>query len=225
MLIYAHRGASALEPANTLAAFERAITDEADGIELDVHLSADGVPVVIHDRDLEHTTDGRGRVDEKELSELKTLDAGGGQRIPTLEEVLTLVAGRVRFYLEIKQPTAEAATLDVLSRFPDTAWIAASFDRQVLSTLRELAPRAELWLITTMISDSVLQAAGDLAVSTVSLWSETTSPAVAGRLFDADFDLAVWTVNDVAVARRAKQLGASALCTDNPKLIRSGLHG
>ncbi len=225
MLIYAHRGASADEPANTLAAFQRAIEDEADGIELDIYMSLDGVPVVLHDRELEATTNGHGFVNETALRELKTLDAGNGETIPTFEEVLDLVAGRLRLYIEVKQPGAEAATLELLARFPKAEWIAASFDAGILTTVRQLNPTAELWLITKMVSDEALSVAKDLSVSTLSVWAEATSPAVAARLFDADLDLAVWTVNEVPVARQAQLLGASALCTDRPRLIREGLSG
>ena len=99
VLNIAHRGASRVAPANTLAAFEKAAELGADGIELDVHLSADGVPVVIHDFTVDATTDGSGRVGDLTLTRLKELDAGSsfsldfaGERIPTLAEVLDSVS-------------------------------------------------------------------------------------------------------------------------------------
>ena len=223
MLIYAHRGASAHQPANTMAAFRRAIADGADGIEFDVHRSSDGVPVVLHDRKLERTTNGRGFVDGLPLSELRRLDAGNGQTIPTAEEVVALAAGRLRLYIEMKRPGVEAAVLEVLKRFPHADWIAASFDATILETIRALAPESELWLITMAVSDETVRMAQELSISTISLWSEATSLTVAARLFEADLDLAVWTVNDIEVAHQARLLGASALCTDDPGLIRQGL--
>src|SRR5438093_10169319 len=94
-LVIAHRGASERAPENTLAAFSLAYDLGADGIELDVHLSRDRVPVVIHDDTLERTTDGNGRVRALGILELKRLDAGGwkgeafkGEKIPTLAEVV-----------------------------------------------------------------------------------------------------------------------------------------
>lgn len=223
MLIYAHRGSSAEKPANTMAAFERAIADGADGIELDIYLSKDGVPVVLHDREVEHTTNGHGLVDELPLAELKTLDAGQGESIPSFEEVVALAAGCLKLYVEIKQSGAEAATLEVLSQFPTADWIAASFNPSILRSCRALAPEAELWLISQRASDDALQTARDVAATTISLWSDATSPAAAARLFAADLDLAVWTVNDVAIAHQAEMLGASAVCTDTPRSIRDGL--
>jgi glycerophosphoryl diester phosphodiesterase len=108
-LNFAHRGASHQAPANTLAAFRLAAEMGADGLELDVHLSRDGEPVVIHDFSLEATTDGQGRVSEKTLAELKQLDAGGwfdarfsGERIPTLQEVIDAVGQRLLLNIELK---------------------------------------------------------------------------------------------------------------------------
>jgi len=108
-LVVAHRGSSAFAPENTLAAFRRAVSDGADAIELDVHLSRDGEVVVIHDARLRRTTDGRGWVSRHSVRELKRLDAGGwfhrrfaGERVPTLSEVLEEIGGRVGVNIEIK---------------------------------------------------------------------------------------------------------------------------
>src|SRR5438270_14072854 len=86
--VVGHRGAMGHSPENTMASFERGLELGADWIELDVHLSRDGALVVIHDETLDRTTNGHGLVREHALSELKRLDAGDGQRIPTLDEVL-----------------------------------------------------------------------------------------------------------------------------------------
>ena len=105
----AHRGASTAAPPNTLAAFEKAIELGADGIEFDVHLSADGVPMVIHDFTMDATTDGSGRVADMTLAQLKQLDAGSyfapafaGERIPTLEEVLEAAGSQLFLNIELK---------------------------------------------------------------------------------------------------------------------------
>jgi glycerophosphoryl diester phosphodiesterase len=109
VLNIAHRGASAVAPANTLAAFEKAVELGADGVEFDVHLSADGVPVVIHDFTVNATTDGSGRVADMPLSQLKKLDAGSyfspafaHECIPTLEEVFEAVGNQLLLNIELK---------------------------------------------------------------------------------------------------------------------------
>ena len=110
----AHRGASAYEPENTLRAFERAIQMGATMIELDVHLSRDGHPVVIHDPDLSRTTNGTGRVGDLPLDEIQRLDAGLGERVPTLAQAIDLVRDRAQLYIELKgqqTPAIVVATL------------------------------------------------------------------------------------------------------------------
>ena len=109
VLNLAHRGASAAAPPNTLAAFEKAAELGADGIELDVQLSADSVPVVIHDFTVDGTTDGTGRVDHLPLAQLRELDAGSsfdprfrGERIPTLEQVLATAGRHLLLNIELK---------------------------------------------------------------------------------------------------------------------------
>lgn len=111
-LVIAHRGDTAAAPENTLAAFAAAIDAGAGGIELDVHPSRDGAPVVHHDYYLDRTTNGAGLVSDHTLAELRTLDAGAwfdgkfaGESLPTLEEVLSLAAGRVRLEIELKGTT------------------------------------------------------------------------------------------------------------------------
>ena len=108
-LVIAHRGASGSAPENTMAAFSLAVERGAEVVELDVQMTADGYPVVIHNATVNRTTDGTGLVREKTLAELQTLDAGSwfetrfaGERVPTLEEVVTWARGRVALAIEIK---------------------------------------------------------------------------------------------------------------------------
>lgn len=148
MKIYAHRGASAEFPENTLIAFRRAIDIRADGIELDVHLSSDGVPVVIHDETLDRTTNGAGPVDGMTADELGRLDAGRGEGVPTLDAVLALAAGHVHVNIEIKSGAAGRATLDVVDRHPDLRWAISSFDWTVLREVKAMRPGVDLWPTT-----------------------------------------------------------------------------
>lgn len=144
--IWAHRGASAAAPENTLAAFDLALKRQADGIELDVHLSRDGVAMVIHDDTLERTSNGRGRVSAWSAEELQTLDAGrwfspafAGERIPTLEQVLQRVGEQARINIEIKSAAAGEAVLALLQCYPRARVLVSSFDHRLLARLRERA--------------------------------------------------------------------------------------
>jgi len=107
MMIMGHRGAAALEPENTLRSIERAIHVGVDAVEIDVHLTRDKRLVVIHDDTVDRTTNGSGTVSSFSLEEIRRLDAGKGERIPTLQEVIDLVRGKVRLVVELKEKGTE----------------------------------------------------------------------------------------------------------------------
>ncbi|UFU05261.1 glycerophosphodiester phosphodiesterase [Ruania halotolerans] len=140
MQIYAHRGASAERPENTLAAFARALELGVTGLELDVHLSADGVPVVIHDDTLDRTTSGTGPVGAHTETELARLDAGSGEHVPTLSEVLELVGEAAQVNVEIKDPAAVDAVALVTAQHPRVRWFASGGHWEALAHLTTLVP-------------------------------------------------------------------------------------
>ena len=109
--IMGHRGAPADEPENTLRSFRRALAVGVAAVELDVQLTKDGRLAVIHDETLDRTTNGRGPVQDFTLAELKRLDAGRGEPVPSLEEVFDLVQGQADLVVELKQPEAAGALL------------------------------------------------------------------------------------------------------------------
>ena len=137
MLIYGHRGASATEPENTLRSFRRAL-------ELGVRRNRDrcpgdrptAIPVILHDRNLDRTTNATGPVDLRTLESLQEVDAGKGERIPTLEQTLELIGDRAHIDVEIKQGGIEREVLDVLARFPESRWAISSFDWTMLEAVR-----------------------------------------------------------------------------------------
>lgn len=214
--VYAHRGDSAAYPENTLLAFQKAIESGAYGIELDLHATADGTVVVIHDRSLERTTTGQGYVDEQTLEAVRAADAGAGQPVPTFAEVLELVGDRLHFDLEVKQPGIEAAVLNVLSSYPATRWAISSFEWEILKRLRELAPEAELWPLAMHIDDALLDVASVLGSPAVAVYAGAYTSPGAHVIREAGLAAMVWTVNDPAEALRVRDLGAMALCTDVP---------
>src|SRR3954452_5296438 len=151
--VNAHRGAMGYAPENTFAAFELAVAQGADMIEMDVHLTADNQCVVIHDETLERTTDGHGLVGEMTLAELQRFDAGSwfgsefaGQHIPSLDEVLAWGHGRAIMNIEIKADPVpyegiEARVVDLIRRhgMQDDV-ILISFDHRAIKRVKALAP-------------------------------------------------------------------------------------
>jgi glycerophosphoryl diester phosphodiesterase len=148
LLVIAHRGASAYEPENTLRAFDLAIRQGAQMIELDLHVTCDNHVVVIHDPTLNHTTNLRGCVDRLSLAEIKRADAGKGERVPTLDETLDLTLGKVGLYLEIKDRRAALPTLRIIrARQCQSQVMLASFDIELMRRLGEEVRDIELGLI------------------------------------------------------------------------------
>ena len=223
MLIYAHRGSSKRRPENTLAAFEQAIADGADGVEFDVRATRDGIPVLLHDRDVSHTTTGRGNVDELTIEELRAFDAGEGQRVPTLDEAMRLLAGRLRLDVEIKQDEIEADILNILAGYPDAEWAISSFDWTILASIRGLATHAELWLLANDAGENGFAFARTVEAAALALRADAVTPEVVRRCAAAGLRLALWTVNRVEDARRARDLGDDVLITDVPAAVRAGL--
>jgi glycerophosphoryl diester phosphodiesterase len=150
VLLIGHRGAAGHAPENTLASFRKAIELGCDMTELDVHLCASGELVVIHDETLDRTTNGSGNVSAHSLTELKRLDAGEGEQIPTLKQVLELLKGRVMLNVELKGPdTAEP----VYRLVKELGWgndklTISSFDWDMLTEYKALDLDARIGVLT-----------------------------------------------------------------------------
>jgi glycerophosphoryl diester phosphodiesterase len=150
--ISAHRGASHEFPENTLAAFRRAIELGAEGIELDVALSSDGVAVIMHDISVDRTTDGTGDVAELTFEQLRGMDAGG-EPVPTLDEVLALAAGHAEVNIELKAGDAAPAVAEAVARHPELRWFASGGQWDALVELTRLSPGARIYPLTSGLGD------------------------------------------------------------------------
>lgn len=226
-----HRGASGELPENTLAAFDRALEEGADALELDVRLSRDGVPVVIHDSTVDRTTGGRGAVHDLLLAELRLLDAGRGERIPTLEEVLERYSS-TPLVLEVKAVEAAEPVAQLLGRHGAAARVlVGSFERAALRPFADgpfvrAASRGETARFWFWSRVGLTVGRGGYRAFTV--------PEYHGRLHVVDRRFAwaagqrrtpihVWTVNDVEAARRLRALGVSGVITDYPARLRAAI--
>jgi glycerophosphoryl diester phosphodiesterase len=234
-LVIAHRGASADAPENTIAAFELALDQGADGIEIDVHLSRDEHPVVIHDFTLERTSDGAGPVRERTVRELKRLDGGGwrgrpfrGQRIQTLQEVLERFRDRTRFWIELKggsdlYPGIEERVVSMIEIYEvlDRALV-QSFDHVALERIRALNRDVRLGALVAhppLPPVESIPAGADAVSPAVDLLSEGAVRA----LNEAGVGCYVWTVNEPAQMDRLVGWGVSGIITDRPGLLKARL--
>ena len=233
--VIAHRGASAQAPENTIAAFELAIEQGADGIELDVHLSGDDQPVVIHDFTLERTTEGAGPVRRRTVRELKRLDAGvrhagrfRGQRIQTLQEVFERFRDRTRFWVELKggsdlYPGIEervVSTLEVYETVDRT--LVQSFDLRALARIRTLNAEVRLGaLIARAPIEPLIQS--PRAAHAICPQATLVTAGTVARMREANLDCYVWTVNEPALMDRLVEYGVNGIITDRPDVLRARL--
>jgi glycerophosphoryl diester phosphodiesterase len=223
VLIYGHRGSPASAPENTLASFQEALKAGVDGLEFDVRASADGELIVIHDRDLARTTSLTGNVDELPFATIRAADAGKGQRVPTLDEVLELVGNRVHLDIEVKQAGLEAPILKTLARHPEVRRALSSFDEDILLAFRALTESVDLIPITPFVSEGLIAFTEQLKSPAVALMSSAYTAVTSKLLAARKLPVIVWTVNDIEEARRVRSLGAHGICTDRPAEIISSL--
>jgi glycerophosphoryl diester phosphodiesterase len=223
-LIIAHRGASAEAPENTLIAFRRALALKADGIELDVRVTRDGVPVVFHDATLRRLTGCSGRVAEMTWRELTRLRIGGTESIPRLTEVLRLARGRTVVQLELKAGIPVAPVIRAIRAARAQEWvILASFAPGMMRTARRLAPAVPRMLITEgrATPATIARQLAALDASGVSVNCHAVRDAAWIQSFQSrGYAVWSWTVNDVRTARRLAGWGIDALLGDNPALLR-----
>lgn len=224
-LLGGHRGNPAELPENTLASFRSALELGVDLVECDVHLSSDGRLVVIHDHTVDRTTNGRGPVRDLTGAELAALDAGGGERVPFLEEVLDLAAGRAHVAVELKQaplpyPGLEEALLGLLREAEMVGQCAViSFSHPSAKLVKELEPG----LVTGILDVgrpvdpvAMLEAAG--ADIFASHWTGC-DPAMAEAIHDAGRSVALWVVDEPFSAAWTRACGPDAVFTNRPREI------
>lgn len=233
-MIFAHRGASAHAPENTLAAFELALAQNADAIELDVKLSSDGHAVVIHDTTVDRTTDGRGRVKDLSLAQLKSLDAGSffsekfrGERIPTLEEVFDAVGKRTFINVELTNYTTPRDRLvetacTLVKKFDlQKRLIFSSFFASNLSKARSYLPEVPRGLLALngllgAWARSFGFAFGKYQALHPNL--NDVTPQQVQRVHRLRRRIHVWTVNAADDMRRLFRWNVDAIFTDDPQL-------
>jgi glycerophosphoryl diester phosphodiesterase len=234
--LQAHRGAAGLAPENTLAAFRMALDLGADGTEMDLQVTKDGIVVVIHDDTVDRTTDGRGRIGDLTLIEIKRLDAGAkfgpafrGERIPTLRELIDLVkaSGRDRFRLNLEIKFAEGreghpADLEerVLTVLTETNFldrvITQSFYHPSAAKMKRLVPGIPAGLLVGQKRQPAdpVAAVRDHRVDYYAPHHSLVTPELLRTLHQAGVPVVTWTVNDAADMRRLIAIGLGALPGD-----------
>lgn len=236
--IVGHRGASFEAPENTVSALKLAWEQGADGAEFDIYLTRDGKIVACHDKDLKRTAGSELRIVESNLDELRLLDVGkwknakyAGEKIPTLAEMLATVPKGKRVYIEVKcgpEIIPELMRELSASSLPAASTPIISFNAQVIAAAK--AARAEVpayWLVDVKQdsqAEKLIEKAHAIHADGLDLSSKPElDMSFAAKVKGAGLRLDVWTVNDVAVARRMIAIGAQGITTDRPGWLREQL--
>ncbi|MFK0293874.1 glycerophosphodiester phosphodiesterase [Streptomyces sp. NPDC090442] len=219
-LTIGHRGMMGVEPENTLRSFVRAEREGVDAIELDLHLSKDGALVVMHDPDVDRTTDGAGPIAERTLAELRELDAGRGERIPVFEEVVEAV--RLPLQAEIKDVAAAQALVEVVGARDLTGRVEViSFHEEALAAARGALPGARTGLVAEHYDAEVVGRATAVGAELVSLDIRRLTLELVERAHAAGLRVLGWTVNTHDQLRLARGLGLDGVVTDRPEIRRA----
>ncbi|MDD2883640.1 MAG: glycerophosphodiester phosphodiesterase [Dechloromonas sp.] len=228
---FAHRGGGLLAPENTLAGIRLAAHMGFSAVEFDVMLSADGTPVLIHDDTLERTTNGQGAVAEIDDARLFALDAGGGQRIPRLDEAawlcrqLGLLAN-----VEIKpSPGMDRQTAQVVCEQVGRLWhgaaiqpLISSFSLAAMAVVQEVLPQARRGVLFEVVPSDWLAILQRLGAQSLHCDADTLSKSVLRDAVDRDIPVLCYTVNDLAQAESLLADGVSSLFTDRLDLFAPG---
>ena len=241
--IVAHRGASYDAPENTVSAIKLAWAQKADASEFDVFLTKDGKIVVIHDKDTKRVAGVDRMVIDQTLAELRTLDVGKwkgekftGEKMPTLEEMLATVPSGKRAFVEVKSGPEIVPELDRVlkaSKLKPAQTPIISFNAQVISEVKKVRPDlAAYWIVNikpakgkeSPTAEELIAKAKTVKADGLNL---SAAPALDKAFVDnvkaAGLKLYVWTVNDVAVARRMIDIGVDGITTDRPGWLREQL--
>ncbi|MFK0020923.1 glycerophosphodiester phosphodiesterase [Streptomyces sp. NPDC090798] len=220
-LTIGHRGVMGVEPENTLRSFIAAQHAGLDLIELDLHLSKDGALVVMHDADVDRTTDGSGPIAEMTLAELRSLDAGHGERVPVFEEVLDAV--RAPLQAEIKDTAAARALAEAMHRRDLVGRVeVSSFHDEAIAEITRLVPGVRTALIASRYGVDVVDRAVEVGAATVCLNIRRLTLEVVEHARKADLRIIGWVVNTQDHLRLVRALELDGATTDYPQIKRTG---
>ncbi len=225
VLVIGHRGAAGYEPENTMRSFFRAIALGCDMVELDVHVTRDGRTIIMHDDTVDRTTNGSGKISEMDLEAIKHLDAGIGEPVPLLEEVLCGLSGKCKLNIELKGGGTAPPVSEILENvFRENEWnrndiLVSSFSPIELKEFIDIGsgvPTAFLIDRDPWGSEEFASQIGAQAIHPDHLYLETDFVEECKRL---GLKVNTWTVNDRNRMKVCISIGVDGIITDRPDVL------
>ena len=210
------------EPENTLLSFKKALELNVDMIELDVHVCKTGEVVVIHDDKVDRTTDGKGYVAKKTFQKIRTLDAGKGQKIPILQEVLDMVDRKAKINIEFKGKGTAKPVFGIIEKYvKEKRWsyddfLISSFNRHELQKFYQLNPKVRLGILIGRTAVGFERIAKKIHAYSVNAKMELVNKNFVDDARKKGLRVFVWTVNDFKDMERMKLLEVDGICSDFP---------
>ncbi|MDD5153865.1 MAG: glycerophosphodiester phosphodiesterase family protein [Thermodesulfobacteriota bacterium] len=219
MMIMGHRGAKALEPENTLLSIRRAMEIGVDAVEIDVHLTKDKEVVVIHDSTVDRTTNGKGPVGSYTLEEIKKLDAGKGEKIPTLKEVIEFVKDKVRLIIELKEEGTEDKVVELIKGYNmfDSAYI-ISFWHMLVKKIKEMDSRIKtgVLLVGCPVDTCIARSASaDALVMNYAF----VSKGLVDKAHQEGLKVFIWNIDDRDMLKPYVDMGVDGIGSNDPRIL------
>ena len=224
LFCFGHRGACGHEPENTVRSVRRALELGADGVEVDVYF-ADGRLVVIHDATLKRTTSGHGRVLEKSFAYLRSLDAGLGERIPTLTEIFDAVNRRAIINVELKGPHTAAPVTALIAKYgKEHGWkfenfLVSSFDHARIREVKQLCPEIRIGALIEKTPRGLAKFAEELDAWSLHANKRCVTPKLVADAHQRGLKFFVFTVNGPKEIARMRALGVDGVFSDFPERV------
>jgi len=230
ILIIGHRGASAIAPPNTLKAFEMAIELKADYAEFDIHITKDGEIVIIHDSDTFDATGVKRFIKDMTLDQVKCLDAGEGEKIPTLQELISIARGKLGLQIEIKSTNLLDKLIKILKEENLlNSSIVSSFMLDELLKLKLLEPSIKIGLLLpvelvrpSLIKRKIVKLAKNNFYS-IHTYFDITTKEIVDFAHNNDLKVIVWTVNDKDIMKELIEIDVDGIISDDISLANDVL--
>ncbi len=222
MLKIAHRGFKGIAPENTLLSFQKALDIHVDGVELDVHISADGHIMVIHDDTIDRTTNGKGLVNTLSLQELKYFQIDQQQEIPTLVEVLDLVNQKCIVNIELKGSGTTAPVVAIIEQYiKERNWkhqhfLVSSFDWNALQQVRLLNEKIPIGVLTHTDLQLAFAFAKFMKAETIHPYFHLLSKENTLQMQEKGLQVLPWTINEMEDIQKIKTFHVNGIISDFP---------